>query len=80
MGWTGRERAYKLTAMKTEDLLAYERERKNVSRAFAQAAIELVLPLAAGRARPTAARAETEVSSHEAPASVSSGGDSRSGQ
>jgi len=80
MGWTGRGRALKLSEMKTEDLLAYERERKNVCRAFAQAAIELVLPLAAGRARPATAWAEAKVSSSVAPASVSSGNDPHLGE
>lgn len=80
MGWTGRGRAFKLSEMKTEDLLAYEHERKNVSRAFAQAAIELILPLAAGRAGPATARAEAEVSSREAQTSVSSGIDPHLGE
>ncbi|MEX0787391.1 MAG: hypothetical protein WD906_00525 [Anaerolineales bacterium] len=77
MGWTGWARALKLKEMKTEDLLAYERERECVIRVFAQAAIELVLPLAVGRARPTALRAEPNPSSYGAATSGSGEGDPR---
>jgi hypothetical protein len=71
MGWTGRVRASKLSDMKTEDLLAYERERLSMSLIFAQAAIELVLPLAVVRARQAAPWPEAEAAARGAPDSGS---------
>ena len=65
-GWTGWPRALKLTEMKTEDLLAYEREREIVSLIFAQGSIELALPLAVERARPNSPQADPSASSCEA--------------
>ena len=66
MGWTGRVRASKLSDMKTEDLLAYERERLCMSLIFAQAAIELVLPLAMVRAQQAAPRPEADAATRGA--------------
>ena len=75
MGWTDRARASKLSGMKTEDLLAYERERLSMSLIFAQAEIELVLPLAVVRARQVAPGLKAEVAEGGAPGSGSSESD-----